>query len=77
MRILVVEDELKMAGLLKRGLEEEGYAVDVAATGSNAIWAATENPYDAILLDVLLPDMNGMEVCRRLRAGGRWHRSSC
>lgn len=72
MRILVVEDELKMAGLLKRGLEEEGYAVDVAATGSDAIWAATENPYDAILLDVLLPDMNGQEVCRRLRAGGRW-----
>jgi two-component system OmpR family response regulator len=72
MRILVVEDELKMAGLLKRGLEEEGYAVDVAATGSDAIWAATENPYDAILLDLMLPDMNGFEVCRRLRAGGRW-----
>ena len=72
MRILVVEDELKMAGLLRRGLEEEGYAVDVAATGSDAIWAATENPYDAILLDVLLTDMNGFEVCRQLRAGGRW-----
>ena len=72
MRILVVEDEPKMAGLLKRGLEEEGYAVDVAATGSDAIWAATENPYDAILLDLMLPDMNGFEVCRRLRAGGRW-----
>src|SRR5258705_13564909 len=72
MRILVVEDELKMAGLLKRGLEEEGYAVDVAATGSDAIWAATENPYDAILLDLMLPDMNGFEVCRRLRARGRW-----
>jgi len=72
MRILVVEDGLKMAGLLKRGLEEEGYAVDVAATGSNAIWAASENPYDTILLDVMLPDMNGFEVCRRLRAGGRW-----
>jgi two-component system OmpR family response regulator len=61
-----------MAGLLKRGLEEEGYAVDVAATGSDAVWAATENPYDAILLDVMLPDVNGFEVCRRLRAGGRW-----
>jgi len=72
MRILVVEDELKMAGLLKRGLEEEGYAVDVAATGSDAVWAATENPYDAILLDVMLPDVNGFEVCRRLRAAGRW-----
>ena len=72
MRILVVEDELKMAGLLRRGLEEEGYAVDVAATGSDAVWAATENPYDAILLDVMLPDVNGFEVCRRLRAAGRW-----
>ena len=72
MRILVVEDELKMAGLLKRGLEEEGYAVDVAATGSDAVWAATENPYDAILLDVMLPDVNGFEVCRQLRAAGRW-----
>jgi two-component system OmpR family response regulator len=72
MRVLVVEDELKMAGLLKRGLEEEGYAVDLARTGSDALWAGTETPYDAILLDVMLPDLNGFEVCRRLRAGGRW-----
>jgi len=72
MRILVVEDERKMAGLLKRGLEEEGYAVDSASSGGDAIWAATENPYDAILLDVMLPDLTGFEVCRRIRAGGRW-----
>ena len=72
MRILVVEDELKMAGLLRRGLEEESYAVDVAASGRDAIWAATENPYDAIVLDVMLPDLNGFEVCRQIRAGGRW-----
>ena len=72
MRILVVEDERKMAGLLKRGLEEEGYAVDFASSGGDAIWAATENPYDAILLDVMLPDLTGFEVCRRIRAGGRW-----
>jgi two-component system OmpR family response regulator len=72
MRILVVEDELKMAGLLKRGLEEEGYAVDVTRTGGDAVWAATENPYDTIVLDVMLPDVDGFEVCRRIRAGGGW-----
>jgi two-component system, OmpR family, response regulator len=72
MRVLVVEDEVKMAGLLKRGLEEEGYAVDVAGSGSDAIWLGTENPYDAIVLDVMLPDQDGFEVCRKLRAGGRW-----
>jgi len=72
MRLLVVEDEVKMAGLLKRGLEEEGYAVDVAATGSEAVWLGTENPYDAIVLDVMLPDFDGFEVCRKLRSGGRW-----
>jgi two-component system, OmpR family, response regulator len=72
MRVLVVEDEVKMAGLLKRGLEEEGYAVDVAGTGSDALWLGTENPYDAIVLDVMLPDRDGFEVCRQLRAGGRW-----
>lgn len=73
MRVLVVEDETKMAGLLKRGLEEEGYAVDVARTGTDAIWLASELEYDAILLDVMLPDLDGFEVCRRLRAAGRWH----
>jgi two-component system OmpR family response regulator len=72
MRILVVEDEPKMAGLLLRGLMEESYAVDVASTGSDAIWAGTENPYDAIVLDVMLPDVDGFEVCRQLRANGRW-----
>ncbi len=72
MRVLIVEDELKMAGLLRRGLEEEGYAVDVARTGTDAIWAGSETPYDAIVLDVMLPDVDGFEVCRRLRAAGRW-----
>jgi two-component system, OmpR family, response regulator len=71
-RVLIVEDEVKMAGLLKRGLEEEGYAVDVAGNGSDAVWLGTENPYDAIVLDVMLPDQDGFEVCRQLRAGGRW-----
>jgi DNA-binding response OmpR family regulator len=72
MRVLVAEDDVKMAGLLRRGLEEEGYAVDVARTGPEAIWAGTENPYDAILLDVMLPEVDGLEVCRRLRTGNRW-----
>jgi len=72
MRVLVVEDEVKMAGLLKRGLEEEGYAVDVFRTGSDALWAGAENPYDAIVLDAMLPDLGGFEVCRRLRDGGNW-----
>jgi two-component system OmpR family response regulator len=72
MRILVVEDEGRMAALLRRGLQEEGYAVDVAANGRDGVWLATENPYDAILLDVLLPDIDGFEVCRRVRDVGRW-----
>jgi two-component system, OmpR family, response regulator len=72
MRILVVEDEPKMAGLLHRALLEEGYAVDVVPTGVDGLWAGTENPYDAIVLDVMLPDLDGFEVCRRLRAADRW-----
>jgi two-component system OmpR family response regulator len=72
MRVLVVEDDAKMAGLLRRALVEEGYAVDVAPTGSEAIWLGTENPYDAVVLDVMLPDTDGLEVCRRLRGAGRW-----
>jgi two-component system, OmpR family, response regulator len=71
-RVLVVEDEVKMAGLLKRGLEEEGYAVDVAGDGGEGVWLGTENPYDAVILDVMLPDIDGFEVCRRLRAAERW-----
>ena len=72
MRILVVEDEAKMAALLKRGLAEENYAVDVAATALDAVWLGTESAYDAIILDVTLPDGNGFEVLRRLRQAGRW-----
>ena len=56
-----------MAALLKRGLEEDGYAVDVAPNGEDGLWLATENPYDAIVLDVLLPDLDGFEVCRLIR----------
>ena len=72
MRALVVEDESKMAALLRRGLQEEGYAVDVATTGEDGSWLGSENDYDVILLDVMLPDTDGFEVCRRLRAADRW-----
>ena len=71
-RVLVVEDSVKMAALLQRGLEEEGYAVDVVGTGTDAVWMAIENPNDAIVLDVMLPDFDGFEVCRRIREGGSW-----
>jgi two-component system, OmpR family, response regulator len=71
-RILIVEDELKMAGLLRRGLGEEGLAADVARTGDDALWMARATEYDAIVLDVMLPETDGFEVCRRLRDGGTW-----
>ena len=72
MRILVVEDEQKLAGLLERGLVEEGHAADVAQTGEDALWMARSVAYDAIVLDLMLPGVNGIEVCRRLRADGVW-----
>jgi two-component system OmpR family response regulator len=58
--------------VLRRGLIEEGYAVDVAVTGADAVWLASEAPFDAIVLDVVLPDIDGFEVCRRLRQAERW-----
>ena len=72
MRLLVVEDTARMAELLRRGLVEEGHAVDLVSTGEEAVWMGTENPYDAIVLDLMLPDFDGLEVCRRLRANGQW-----
>jgi two-component system, OmpR family, response regulator len=72
MRALVVEDEVKMAALIRRGLIEEGYAADVARTGEEALWMARATPYDAIVLDVMLPGRNGLEVCRSLRDSGVW-----
>jgi two-component system, OmpR family, response regulator len=72
MRILVVEDELKMASLLQRGLVEEAHAADVARTGDDALWMARAVEYDAIVLDVMLPGPNGFEVCRQLREAGVW-----
>jgi two-component system OmpR family response regulator len=72
MRILVVEDELKMAGLLRRGLLEEGHAADVARTGDDALWMAAAVEYDAVVLDLMLPGLDGVEVCRELRQRGIW-----
>jgi two-component system, OmpR family, response regulator len=76
MRILIVEDSPAMARLLGKGLEREGYAVDVVDSGRDAIWLATENSYDAIVLDVILEAgdqaIDGFEVCRRLRRAGGW-----
>jgi len=72
MRVLVVEDEERMASLLRRALEEEGHAVDVARDGPEGVWLATENPYGAVVLDLMLPGFDGFEVCRRLRAAGVW-----
>jgi DNA-binding response OmpR family regulator len=70
MRLLLVEDEAAPAAYLRRGLEREGYAVDVAGDGAEGLWLATEQPYDAILLDVMLPRLDGITVCERLRGAG-------
>ena len=70
MRILVVEDEKKMSGFLKKGLQESGYNTDVAESGSAAETLASENVYDLIVLDVMLPDKNGMDIARQLRTDG-------
>ena len=70
--MLVVEDDVKMAGLLRRGLGEEGLSADVARTGDDALWMADATEYDAIVLDVMLPGTDGFAVCRRLREAGTW-----
>jgi two-component system OmpR family response regulator len=71
-RVLIVEDDVKMAGLLRRGLLGEGLAADVANVGDDALWMARATEYDAIVLDVMLPGMDGFELCRRLREAGQW-----
>ncbi|WP_204048040.1 response regulator transcription factor [Microbispora siamensis] len=72
MRVLLVEDERRLAELVKSGLADEGFAVDIACDGTEGLWMATENSYDAIVLDVMLPRLNGYAVCRRLREAGNW-----
>lgn len=67
-----MEDEVRMAVLLRRGLEEDGFAVDVAGTGAEGLRLATGSTYDALVLDRMLPGLDGLEICRRLRAGQRW-----
>ncbi len=72
MRLLVVDDEVRLAALMKRGLLEEGHVVDVVGDGPEAVWMAVENLYDAVILDVMLPTFDGFEVCRQLRDKGVW-----
>ena len=70
MRLLIAEDEVRMAALLRRGFIEEGYAVDIANNGTDAMWLATEAAFDTLILDVMLPGIDGFEVCRTLREQG-------
>ncbi len=70
--MLVVEDEVRQAAALKRGLEAEGFAVDVASNGTDGLWLATEQPYDVIVLDVMLPGINGFKVCAAIREKQIW-----
>lgn len=72
MRVLIVEDKVKMASLLRRALRGEGMAADVAVRGEDALWMAAATRYDAVVLDVMLPGIDGIETCRRLRSSGVW-----
>jgi two-component system OmpR family response regulator len=72
MRVLVAEDDVRMAAALTRGLRGEGMAVDVASTGADALDQVTCTEYDVVVLDVMLPDGDGFETCRRMRADGQW-----
>lgn len=72
MRVLVVDDEVRLAEGVRRGLEAEGFAVDVAHNGVDGLWMAGEHHYDAIILDIMMPGMSGYRVCQQLRATGDW-----
>ena len=72
MRILVVEDEAKTAAAIRRGLEAEGYAIDIAPDDAEGLWLAEQNPYDVVILDIMLPELSGYELCARLREAGDW-----
>ncbi|WP_395245694.1 response regulator transcription factor [Agromyces sp. MMS24-K17] len=72
MRVLIVEDEPRLAEGMRRGLEAEGFAVDLAANGVDGLWLAGQQPYAAIVLDLMLPGLSGFTVCRRLRDDGVW-----
>ena len=72
MRVLVVEDDIRIASMLQRGLREEGFSVDVAEDGPAVVWRATVTDYDVIVLGLMLPGLDGFEVCRQLRQAKRW-----
>jgi two-component system, OmpR family, response regulator len=72
LRVLVIEDEKRLAAGLKKGLEAEGFATDVALDGDEGLWMARENPYDALVLDIMLPGINGYKLCAALRDEGNW-----
>ena len=72
MRVLIVEDQPKLAALLARGLREEGHAADIAARGEDALWMTPAAAYDVVVLDIMLPGIDGLETCRRLRLNGIW-----
>ncbi len=72
MRVLVIEDERRLAAGLKKGLEAEGFATDIALNGTDGLWMAREHPYDAIVLDIMLPGINGYRICSTLREQGDW-----
>src|ERR671922_216209 len=71
-RVLIVEDEVKLAAIIRRGMRERGLRADVATSGEDALWMAGSTEYAAIVLDVMLPGIDGFETCRRLRADGVW-----
>jgi two-component system OmpR family response regulator len=72
MRILVVEDDVRMAAAMRRGLQAEGIVADVATRGEDALWMAAATEFDVVVLDIMLPGINGFETCRRLRTSGMW-----
>jgi two-component system, OmpR family, response regulator len=72
MRVLVVEDEVRLVETVRRALTAEGFNVDVAHDGAEGLWAASENAYDAVVLDIMLPKLSGYRVCEQLREAGIW-----
>ena len=72
MRVLVIEDEVGLARAVQRGLEAEGFGVDIAVDGVDGLWRAQEGAYGAIILDIMLPGLNGYRVCSKLREAGNW-----
>ena len=72
MKLLLIEDDKKISTVIKRGLEAEGYTVDVAFEGGDGLWMATEGSYDLIVLDIMLPGRNGYQICADLRGAGDW-----